>query len=248
MGSEMCIRDRVDILAFFYRATLEKITLSLSDRIVAVSEFVKKTYLAGYESKASVVYPGVDGDVFQLENMGDRGEIVFVGQLNMGHRWKGLEDLLKAMKILKDEGMDLLLNVVGSGELENYYKKLAQSYGISAVFHGRITTEKLVNIYNRCKCVVLPSKSKAEAFGMVLIEGAACGCGAVGSRIGGIPEVLSSLEYSYPFNPEDISGLISAIRVCMSEDIDFKHQRRSALRFNWEKTAQAVEVVMREIA
>lgn len=90
---------------------------------------------------------------------------LFIGQLR---HYKGLEVLLKAIK-----GSKVKLLVIGDGPKRHCLQRLCARQSINnVVFLGNLSEKEKVNYLHECFGVILPSNSKAEAFGISLLEGA----------------------------------------------------------------------------
>jgi glycosyltransferase involved in cell wall biosynthesis len=76
-----------------------------------------------------------------------------------------------------------------------------RSLGLEKYFHFVGKKENVVPYINASDIVVLPSKR--ESFGLVLLEGMACGRPVIGSRVGGIPEVIQDGENGFLFSKID---------------------------------------------
>ncbi|MCX7999169.1 MAG: glycosyltransferase family 4 protein, partial [Leptospiraceae bacterium] len=100
---------------------------------------------------------------------------------------KGVEYLIKAGEILKDE--KILFLIVGNLNLDKEYAKRVIEYAkkknVNAKFTGFIPYEDLKALYSACDIFVLPSLE--EGFGVVLTEALASGKPLIGSNVGGIP-------------------------------------------------------------
>jgi glycogen(starch) synthase len=83
------------------------------------------------------------------------------------------------------------LKVIGEGPCRNDLEERVRKLGLAdqVEFLGAIVGEPLVNILNRHKILVVPS-SWNEPFGIVALEGIACGCMVIGSSGGGLPEAI----------------------------------------------------------
>jgi glycosyltransferase involved in cell wall biosynthesis len=115
-------------------------------------------------------------------------KLVFVGRLVSD---KGVDLLLHALGLLRREGLEPDLTVVGAGpeaeNLSSLSRELALGHQVS--FVGQKTGEELVRLLNEHRIMVIPSRW-AEPFGVVALEGIACGCAIVGSEAGGLKEAI----------------------------------------------------------
>jgi glycogen(starch) synthase len=134
----------------------------------------------------SVVVPNpYRDDLFRLlPAVARTEELAFVGRLVSD---KGVDVLLDALGLLASEGLRPRLAVVGEGPERPRLEEQAERLGIAGQvgFLGTRTGEELVEILNRHRVLVVPSRYR-EPFGIVALEGIACGCMVVGSEGGGL--------------------------------------------------------------
>jgi glycogen synthase len=114
--------------------------------------------------------------------------IVFVGRLVSD---KGVDLLLQALKLLQRDGFSPDLTIVGSGPEETRLRKLSADLGLDrqVTFAGQQSGNALAQTLNRHRVLAVPSRW-AEPFGVVALEGIACGCVVVGSQDGGLKEAI----------------------------------------------------------
>lgn len=124
----------------------------------------------------------------RLPDIERTGELIFVGRLVSD---KGVDILLDAVARLAREGLAPSLTVIGDGPERPRLEEQARRLGISEqiAFLGIRTGEELVEILNRHRILVVPSRYN-EPFGIVALEGIACGCIAVGSQGGGLGDAI----------------------------------------------------------
>lgn len=124
-------------------------------------------------------------------------ELAFVGQLRP---YKGLDVLLHAMTGLPTVN----LTVVGAGHHAASYQQLATDLELNNVrFLGAVSDEELQRVMKQAHVLVLPSRTKAEAFGIVLIEAMAAGCVPVASDLPGVCDVVSHAGFTFPVGDSD---------------------------------------------
>lgn len=130
-----------------------------------------------------------DEAIFQLvPNVVRDKTIVFVGRLVSD---KGVDLLLRALELLRRDDVSANLTIVGSGPEDNNLRKLAAELGVDrqVTFAGQKSGSALAEILNQHRILAVPSRW-AEPFGVVALEGIACGCAVVGSQEGGLKEAI----------------------------------------------------------
>lgn len=117
-------------------------------------------------------------------------ELIFVGRLVQA---KGLDILITALKLLRDRSITPALTVVGSGAEEAKLRALVADFdlGSKITFLGPRQPEQVAELLHRHRILVVPSRRQpAEAFGIVALEGVACGAVPVVAEQGGLPEAI----------------------------------------------------------
>jgi glycogen synthase len=114
--------------------------------------------------------------------------LLFVGRLVSD---KGVDLLLRALGQLRREGLQPDLTIVGSGPEAENLSFLSRELGLQeqVVFAGQKSGDELVKLLNEHRIMVIPSRW-AEPFGVVALEGIACGCAVIASEAGGLKEAI----------------------------------------------------------
>jgi glycosyltransferase involved in cell wall biosynthesis len=158
--------------------------------------------------KATLIGNPYDDQLFRLmpDVVRDR-DIVFLARLVSD---KGGDVTLAALARLKAQGLTPRLTIVGDGPERPNLVAMAQQLGISdqVTFAGMQTGEALVRILNAHRIMVVPSRL-AEPFGVVALEGIACGCALVGSERGGLADAIGPCGLTFP-NGDD-----AALAACL---------------------------------
>ena len=172
---------------------------------------VSKTTAKGYGlKKFDVIYNAYNNEVFKQTNFGERKDIVFVGRLN---REKGVYLLIDAFNEFKERtNSDYKLDLVGDSneriDIEEYAK--TTKYYSDIHFLGSKKPEEVAQILNEHKVLAVTSTHPYyEAFGIVVLEGLACGCTVVGADGDGIEEALHRLGLLY--HNGDVTSLRRAL-------------------------------------
>lgn len=113
--------------------------------------------------------------------------LVLVG--NMQKSLKGHDVLLRAMKVLKDQGRETRLTIVGHGENQAKYASMAEDFGLDVSFTGKLQNGAPIRqVLDTGDIFVLPSRQ--EGLPRALLEAMARGLPAVATRVGGTSELL----------------------------------------------------------
>lgn len=154
--------------------------------------------VANHISTPSKVIPNpYREDVFyQRSNIPRDQELIFVGRLVSD---KGVDLLLEALSELKETGLTPKLTVVGAGVEGTNLHELAESLNIQEQvnFVGIKVEQELAELLNRHQIMVVPSRWQ-EPFGVVALEGIACGCVVIGSEGGGLKEAIGLCGVTFP--------------------------------------------------
>lgn len=125
-----------------------------------------------------------------------KDDLVFVGRLVSD---KGADILLHALSKLQSAQLFPNLTIVGAGPQEAKLRQLVRQLDLDrqVAFSGLQKGEALVQTINRHRIMVVPSVWE-EPFGIVALEGLACGCLVIGSDGGGLAEAIGNLGLSFP--------------------------------------------------
>lgn len=153
------------------------------------------------------------------------GHLVAIGSHET--RYKGHDVLLGAMRILADEGVKVTATIVGDGRLHDDLVDLARRLDLagSVTFTGTIGDRSvLLDLLDSASLFVMPSRT--EGLPRALVEAMARALPAVGTNVGGIPELL---DESCLVPPEDPAGLARAIARLLRDDREWEAQSRRNL-------------------
>jgi glycosyltransferase involved in cell wall biosynthesis len=138
--------------------------------------------------------------------IGARPVVLFAGRMVA---YKGVDVLLRAIA-----QTDVSAVLVGRGPSLTRWEALARELKIDArvTFAGEVPHDELVALYHACDMFVLPSITRAEAFGYVQLEAMACGRPVISTRVqSGVPWVNRDGETGITVPPGDAGALGDAI-------------------------------------
>jgi glycogen synthase len=167
-------QDRLKRFLLRYAAASIAVSQAVADDLAVPSVVIPNPY----RDRQFRILPGIERT----------GELLFVGRLVSD---KGVDVLLDAMAILDRKEIEVRLTVVGEGPEEPRLREQARRLGLAdrVELLGTRTGEELAEILNRHRVLVVPSRYR-EPFGIVALEGIACGCLVVGSAGGGLSEAI----------------------------------------------------------
>ena len=140
-------------------------------------------------------------------------ELAFLGRLVSD---KGCGLLLDAMAGLGKQGLHPRLLIIGQGPEGASLAGQATALGIAGQieFAGPLSGEALVRRLNQARILVVPSRWN-EPFGIVALEGIACGLAVVGSSGGGLPEAIGPCGVTFPNG--DVAALTARLAELLRE-------------------------------
>jgi glycosyltransferase involved in cell wall biosynthesis len=135
--------------------------------------------------------------------------------------------LIQSVAALRDAGLVVPLTIIGIGSEKAALEKLVVAEKLENLvrFAGSLRGEALATELNRHLILVVPSRWQ-EPFGVVAVEGIACGCLVVGSSGGGLPDAIGSCGKT--FKNGDAADLSRAIREVL-ENGDSAQQFQAAV-------------------
>lgn len=229
-----------------YLKLMVSYALDSAQQVVFVSKaLLKSAKERGFSfERATVIHNGVDKARFGPEEksrcrrrLGLEVEpkvILFIGNLLPV---KGVTLLLHAFADLIRIVSDIRLIIVGKGEQEGELKRQALGLGIanSVRFVGVVAHAEVPAWINACDVFCLPSIN--EGFPTVIPEVLSCGRPIVASRVGGIPEILTSSNQGILVPPGDDVMLSRALRVALESNWNVALISQSVNGYSWERIA-----------
>ena len=126
------------------------------------------------------------------------------------HPDKGIDILISAAVIVLKIMPTMIFLIVGDGECRQKLKKQAELYGIEKAVHFLGARNDVRPFLESSDIFVLPSAFR-EGFGMSIVEAMAMGLPVVGTRLGGIPEIIEDGVNGLLVPPRDANSLARAI-------------------------------------
>ncbi len=168
---------------------------------ISCSTYVSNTLLC----KGIVINNFFQPGFKRIPSINKSKDIVFLGRLVSD---KGAAVLLQAIHLLNNK--NIAVTIIGDGpEKENLKKQIADLQLKNIHLIGIKKGQDLAVELNTHKILVVPS-TWPEPYGIVALEGMACGCLVVASNNGGLPEAVD--KFGILYNDNDPQKLASAIK------------------------------------
>jgi glycosyltransferase involved in cell wall biosynthesis len=223
------------LIPLFYRNT----------RFVVVSqstkdEFVKRG-LSG--DRIGIVYNAVDHGVYKPDFKA-KSKTPLIGYVGRIKKYKCIEHLLEASRIVFAKLPDARLVVAGSGDHLDSLKKTATAMGIAdrTEFIGHVGETEKVEMLRQVHVVANPSSK--EGWGVTVIESNACGTPVVASNVPGLRDAVVDGETGFLVPHGDVAALAEKVLVIL-EDRDLRRAMSDKAvewseKFSWDESAAAI--------
>lgn len=127
-----------------------------------------------------------------------RPTALFVGVLE---RYKNVDGLSEIWRRAAPRVPDATLHVVGSGTLQHVVENLIAAFPNQTTWSRKLRTEDVVEAMDASTLLLLPSRS--EGMPRVVVEALLRGRAVVGSRAGGIPDIVEDGVNGVLLDPDD---------------------------------------------
>lgn len=150
--------------------------------------------------------------------------------------WKGVDVLIEAARLAEKQAR---LEIYGVGALGDALERQARESGVDAHFHGFVhdIRPRLAGLD------VLVQPSRADNLPLAILEAMACGRPVLGTRVGGIPELVLDGETGLVVDPEDPGAMARALDVLagsaeLRRELGSKARERAADHFSADGIAR----------
>jgi len=223
------------LIPLFYRNT----------RFVVVSKSTKREFMKRglREENIGIVYNAVDHSVYRPD-FAVKSKTPLIGYVGRIKKYKCVEHLLEASRIVFDKLPEARLIVAGSGDHLDSLKKKAASLGIAdrADFIGHVGETEKVEMLQRVHVVSNPSSK--EGWGVTVIESNACGTPVVASDVPGLRDAVVDGETGFLVPHGDV-GALARKMLELLEDANLRRAMSDRAvewseKFSWDESARAI--------
>ncbi|MEA1972155.1 MAG: glycosyltransferase family 4 protein [Candidatus Cloacimonadota bacterium] len=246
-----------------------KLILKNTDFLFANSSYVLKRTDEIFETKRKAILPvPIDYNQFKPDsdlrlirrkhNIPD--DFIFIFSAGRFINWKGFEYLIEAINLLVLDYsiLNISLKIAGQGPNFKKYQDLINEKDIYKYVEliGYIPNSEMPNYYNEADIFVIPSiideNGETEGFGVVSLEANACRTPVVGSKVGGIVDVIKDGENGFLVeqkNAEDLAEKLAKLIMNRSQrekmgEIGCEMVKN---KFNWEIVGNKISDVYNDL-
>lgn len=228
------------------------------DRYIMVSEALTSFYKNEQrltETQTMTIYNGVNIEALQKGHSKiyfdfidpDDFVIGFVGRLSPE---KGCDILLKAVSKINDSCPSFHTLIVGEGPERSRLDRLVNDCNLAAKVHFLGFRKDVPSIYQTINVLVMPSHT--EGLPMAAIEALSCGVPVVGSRVGGLPEIVKDGYTGFLFDRGDVDALTQILIKCIKKHGDLKLlstdcQRHAMQNFDSKRIIPVIEKLYKKL-
>ena len=221
--------------------------LSHADWVLSNSDNTRDTLvdLIGVDpAHVAIVYPTVDEERFQPRSpFPELRSAIGLGKgqflvLSVGRLMprKGFDQVIRALALLREQGLDVHYALIGTGEDLGRLQMLVQELGLEEKVHflGHTSYEDLPHWYNTCDIFVMPNRDidgDSEGFGLVFLEAAASGKPAIAGKAGGTSSAVVDEETGLLVDGENVNEVAAAmLRLLQNPELAEEMGRKARLR------------------
>ena len=218
-------------------------------QVVAVSEYTRELALKFYPVDIRVIPNGVDLGLLNPGEIrvGEPPQIVFAG------RFMPQKNPVELVNILaKVADLPWHCRMIGDGPLMGEVQLTIARHGLQDRFSlpGWVTPEEVLAYFASSDLLFLPSLS--EGLPVVGVQGLAMGLAIVGSRAGGLVDLVEQGRNGYLYPLGDADGMAAGLRLLLSDSTALlaarQHSRKIAGRFDLEQVVDAYQQIFEMVS
>lgn len=222
--------------------------------VEAVSESTRNDLVSrGLPAESIVVIPnGVDLELYSPDPAEPKFEeptLLYLGRLK---QYKRVDLILRALALLRDEGVHARLIIAGQGDAADDLRRLRSELGLEdrVEMPGFVGEELKRNYFRRAWIHLLTSPK--EGWGITNLEAAACGTPTIASDSPGLRDSVVDGVTGYLVPHGDVRALADRIRELL-EDTELRERlgeqaREFADGFSWDRAAERTAAHLRHVA
>ncbi|MBK7870826.1 MAG: glycosyltransferase family 4 protein [Saprospiraceae bacterium] len=194
--------------------------LGLANHIVCISR-VQQSLLSKYVNKISLIIIGIDTKVFSKKSPYKRAEFnlqledIVLACIAYLIPDKGHRELIRATALIKEKVPNLKILLIGKGnpDYEEELKRIICEFALQKVFIFLGARDDVPQLLPLADGGILTSQNygRKEGFGVALVEAMATALPVIGTRSGGLEEIIQDGVNGWLVEADDLDALSKAI-------------------------------------
>jgi glycosyltransferase involved in cell wall biosynthesis len=237
--SQRFVKKYKRLFAFVLRNSKAFIVVSKKQKSI-----IEETF-PNLSNKIFVISNGFDSNYFRVikkencrKNLNlpkDKKNLLSVGNLL---EVKGYKYLIEAVNEIVKYRKEILVIIVGFGHLKKKMEQQIKNLSLERHVHlvGAKPHDEIPIWMNACDVFVLPSLNEGNP--TVMFECLGCGKPFIGTKVGGIPEIITSGDHGLLCEPANPKELAEKVLIALDKEWDREKILRYAERFTWESIAK----------
>lgn len=197
----------------------------------------------------SIIHCGINRDLYAYDptvKKNDNPSILYLGRIK---KYKSVQHLIDAFKLVKEKLPHATLTVVGDGDYLGTLKEQAKKLNLEVEFTGYVSSEEKVRRLRQAHVAVLPSLK--EGWGLTNIEANSVGTTVIAANSPGLRDSVRDGQTGFLYEYGNIEQLAEKLISILSDnDLREKLQRGGlewAEKFNWDNAALKFNKLIEEV-
>jgi len=221
---------------------------SRARKVISVSHELSRKIKSKFGIDCVVLPNFIDTQLFALKKMSNQKPRRFIGVGDLVAR-KRFDLSIKAINLLRRDGCDVELVIVGSGEKEVELKQLAHRLGCeqNIIFKGRLTFTQVAAELQAADIFLL--SSDVETFGIVLVEAMSCGLPVVATDCYGSRDIVTK-ETGILVSRNDANRLAEAMSLMITGYAEYstkKIRNYANQNFGFDSVIQRLKTLYQDV-
>ncbi len=213
------------------------------------------------QNRIEVIFGGIDTQRFKPvtnhQKSNKQKKLLTVARLDLN---KGHDYVLKALFILKEQGLTPNYTIAGQGPEDMRLRQMVQALGLESQveFTGFVPDNQLPATYTSCDIFVMASREipgrldLVEGFGISFLEASASGLPVVAGDSGGISDAVQNGKTGLLVDPDNPEEIASAIKLLLTDDhlarrLGNEGRRWTETQMSWEHAARRLVSAMQRM-
>lgn len=198
------------------------------------------------DAKSAVISNGVEKfwlkNIASHKSINDRNNIslLCVGKIDKN---KNMESVLAASELLKQEGINAKITLIGQILDEELYRRLQKNSNVMLVSY--LTKEELIDYYRANDIFVMPSFH--ESFGRVYVEAMSQGIPVIYTKGQGFDGIFDDGEVGYSVSATNPSEISTAVKEIINNYSSVSENCiKNCVKFDWNEIGRQLDVFYKQ--